>query len=263
MDLVLINQASAFIGSLGPMAVLLLLLLPLNEDIVIIAAGILVGKGHLPLWETFACAYAGALAGDGAWYFLCYYFGTPLLHKRWFKRLAHPRRLLQAKHQVEKRGAWLIVSARFVPGSRTSAMVAAGLLHMPMWKFLLAECSALCVTLAIQLGLGYLIAHRIGSLDLADDILAVIAVVAALTITAMVVSWIRRYRCVKQQPPRSKAAWLRRFRRPVVRPQRATETTMPAMRRTAAAARTDRAVQLPSPAARSMLISPRQQPAPK
>jgi len=213
-DLSFIHDPSALINNFGPIAVLILLILPfLGEDLIIIPAGFLIGQGHLNVWETFLCAYVGALISDAMWYFACYHYGTRLLHKKWFKRLAHPRRLLQAKHQIEKRGAWLIITARFVPGSRTSAMIASGLLHMPMWKFAVAECACLLVTVPLQLGLGFLIARGVGSTGMAGQIMTILGVMVGLMCGAVLWSWISQHRKSRAPAPRSKAAWLRHFRR--------------------------------------------------
>lgn len=210
-----IHDPSALISNFGPIAVLILLVMPLlGEDLIIIPAGFLIGQGHLNLWETIVCAYVGALISDAMWYFLCYRYGTRLLHQSWFKRLAHPRRLLQAKHQIEKRGAWLIITARFVPGSRTSAMIASGLLHMPIWKFTIAECACLMVTVPLQLGLGILISRGVGSTGAAGKIMTLVGVVAALIIGAVVWNWIEQHRKTRKRAPRSKVAWLRHFRGP-------------------------------------------------
>jgi membrane protein DedA with SNARE-associated domain len=208
----LLHHPEAFISAYGPLAVLLLLILPLGEDLIIIPAGFLIGQGHLDWWTTFVCAYTGSLISDGMWYVVCFRYGAPLLHQKWFKRLAHPRRLLQAKHQIEKRGAWLIVTARFVPGSRTSAMIVSGLMHMPAWKFLVAEGACLLVTVSMQLGFGYLIAQGIGTVGTAGKIITIISVIVTLIIGAFVVNWVAQHRRNPQPTPRSKAAWLRRFR---------------------------------------------------
>jgi len=198
----------------GPLAVLFLLVMPLmGEDIIIIPAGFLIGQGHLPWWSTFFCAWIGAMISDGAWYFICYRYGTPLLHKKWFKRLAHPRRLLQAKHQIEQRGAWLIVTARFVPGSRTSTMIVAGLMHMPPWKYLTVNGGLLLATVAMQLGLGWLIAHHVvGSTSTAGKIMAIVGLIMVLLAGALILNWWAGHRTSKERAPRSKVTWLKRFR---------------------------------------------------
>jgi membrane protein DedA with SNARE-associated domain len=198
----------------GPFAVLFLLVMPLmGEDIIIIPAGFLIGQGHLPVLPTFVCAYIGAFISDSMWYLVCHRYGTPLLHKRWFKRLAHPRRLLQAKHQIETRGAWLIVTSRFVPGSRTTTMIVAGLMHMPLWKFILAEGSLLLVTVGMQLGLGYLISqHIVASKGAAATIMSIIGLVVLLIAGAIAINWITSSRKSEEPSPRSRVAWLKRFR---------------------------------------------------
>ncbi len=118
------------LSTYGPFAVFLLLMLtgigvPLGEDLVIIPAGILIGTGALDPWLTALCAYLGVVSSDFMWFALCWTYGTPLLHKRWFKRLVHPRKLLELKHQIEHRGAWVVFIARFIPGSRTPTITAA------------------------------------------------------------------------------------------------------------------------------------------
>lgn len=212
MDLSIFNDTQALIETYGPLAVLLLLLLPLGEEIIIVPAGFLIGQGHLAAGQTFLCAYVGAFCSDAIWYFVCRRYGSPILHVRWFKRIAHPRRLLQAKHQIEKRGAWLIVTARFVPGTRTSVMIASGLLHLPVWKFVLAECSMLLITIPLQLGLGWLIAHQIGSQSTAGVVMTIIAVVVVIMLSAFLWQWIVQHRRSGAPTPRSRASWLRRFR---------------------------------------------------
>jgi undecaprenyl-diphosphatase len=196
--------------------VFVLLVMPLmGEDIIIIPAGFLIGQGHLPWWSTFFWAWLGAFISDGMWYVVCYRYGTPLLHKKWFKRLAHPRRLLQAKHQIEKRGAWLVVTARFVPGSRTSTMIVAGLMHMPPWKYLLANGGLLLATVAMQLGFGWLIAHHIvGSTSMAGKVMGIISLIVVLLVAAFVLNWWTAHRRSEQRAPRSKVTWLKRFRQP-------------------------------------------------
>lgn len=212
----ILNNPEALISDYGPLGVLLLLILPLGEDLIIIPAGILVGQGHLPLVQTWMAAYIGSLVSDGIWYVGCYHFGAPLLHKKWFKRLAHPRRLLQAKHQIEKRGAWLIVTARFVPGSRTSAMIVSGLMHLPFWKFILAEGLCLLFTVTMQISIGYLISMGIGNTSTAGKIMTIVGAVVVLTVGAFIYNWVMEHRRNPAPAPRSKARWLRRFR-----PQRA------------------------------------------
>jgi membrane protein DedA with SNARE-associated domain len=209
-----VGDLSEQIGRFGPLAVFILLILPLGEEVVLIPAGMLIGHGSLPFVATWALAYVGVLFSDAVWFFIARYYGTPLLHKRWFKRVAHPRRLLQAKHQIERRGAWFVMTARFIPGSRTAAIIMAGMLQMPTWKYFLAESSLVILTVFLQLGLGYLIARGIGTESSARLILGLVAVVVLIGASGMVARWIHAHRKAGGPAPRAHSSWLRRFRRP-------------------------------------------------
>lgn len=211
MDTHILQELSAY----GPIAVLVLLMLPLmGEDVIIIPAGYLTATEPqtFPLVATFICAYIGAFFSDAMWYVLCYRFGAPLLHKRWFKRLAHPRRMLQAKHQVEKRGAWMIVIARFIPGSRTSTMIVSGLMHMPIWKFTFAEGSCLLVSVALQIWAGRLVAKNIYIEGTTGRILTIAGVIVVLLALGFIGGRIAAMRKSGGAAPRSKVKWLKRFR---------------------------------------------------
>jgi membrane protein DedA with SNARE-associated domain len=201
------------LSTFGPVAVFLLLFIPLfAEDMIVIPAGVLVGQGIFALWPTLAWAYAGVIVVDTLWYFVGYRYGTPVLHRPWFKRLAHPRRLLEAKHAIERRGAWVIVFARFVPASRTTAVVMAGMLHMPFWKYALAECLCALITVPLQVGAGMFIAHHVGATSTYEIISLIIAVIVVMMVLVAALRWYLKHRGSEHRPPRARARWLRKFR---------------------------------------------------
>ena len=135
-----------------PWIVLALLLasgfgIPIGEDIVIIPAGVIIGEQMLGagIWvPTLIAAVVGVATADMLWFTWCSKFGTRLLHRRFIRRFLHPKRLLQAKHQIDKRGAWFIVAARFIPGSRTPAIRcrahAPGVLEIRAGDLVMCDC---------------------------------------------------------------------------------------------------------------------------
>jgi membrane protein DedA with SNARE-associated domain len=203
----------------------------LGEEIIIIPAGALVGHGELGFWPTLIAAYVGVVCSDLTWFTLCHRYGTRLLHLRGFKRLVHPRRLLEAKHQLERRGAWMIVMARFIPGTRTTAITVAGMLHMPFWKFALATALCALLTSPAQVAVGMLSARVAGiesTAELIQHMLAMVMLVIAMT---MIVGFYRQYVTRKRRLPRARARWLRRFRMPRIRSlERARRREEPAAR---------------------------------
>lgn len=206
-----------FLAQYGVFAVFGLLMLsgvgiPLGEDVVNIPAGILVGNGNLPLAPTLIAAYFGVTCSDCLWFFLCHRYGSHLVRKRWFKRMIHPRRLLEAKHQVEQRGVWVVVMARFIPASRTPTITIAGMLHLPFWQFALATASCVLITAPLQVGLGYLIARGIGSQSTADLVMYIVGAVMLIALLVFIYRWWRQNNPMQKRLPRSRARWLRRYR---------------------------------------------------
>jgi len=189
--------------------------IPIGEDIVIIPAGIIIGEQALGtgIWvPTLIAAMVGVATADVVWFLWCSKFGTRLLHKRFMRRVLHPKRLLQAKHQIDQRGIWFVVAARFIPGSRTPAISVAGLMHMKMWRFAVATWACVLVTAPMQLGAGILIGYGIASRTAFGTAQWIIAgVVLAVAISAIAVVFARSRG--KREPPRARASWLRRYRR--------------------------------------------------
>ncbi len=202
-----------------PWIVLALLLasaigIPIGEDLVLVPAGILIGEQMLgpQVWvPTLVAGVVGVASADLLWFTWCSVLGTRLLHRRFFRRLVHPKRLLQAKHQVDRRGIWVIVAARFVPGSRTPAITVAGLMHLSPWKFAIATIGCVLLTAPMQLGVGVLIGYGIASRDAMGTAQWIIAAVVSVLVIVVLVVLVIRHRNQRHEPPRARAEWLRRY----------------------------------------------------
>jgi len=202
----------------GPVAVFVLLMLSgvglaLGEEMVTLPSGMLIAAGKFDPLVTAVTAYIAIVLADFIWFSICRRYGTQLLHKRFFKRLVHPRRMLEVKHQFERRGAWLIVMARFIPSGRTSAITVAGIMHMPRWKFACATAGCVMLTVPLQLTLGYLAGKGVGTEDLADLLLKMLGLVILVLAVTAAIAWWTRHRASRRRLPRARAVWLRRFRK--------------------------------------------------
>lgn len=203
-----------FIREYGPWAMIALLLasgfgIPIGEEVVNIPAGIFVGRGDLAITSTYVAAYIGVLGGDFLWFSICRTLGKKVLHRRWFKKLAHPKKLLQVKHQFDRRGAGVLVLARFIPGTRSPALTVAGILHMPWKKFTIIELIMCLVTTSLQVTLGILIGRQIAGESLSTTIFTALGVVAGIIALTSIVSWIVSGRRKSGPKPREKMSWLR------------------------------------------------------
>ena len=203
-----------FIKEYGPWAMIALLLasgvgIPIGEEVVNIPAGIFVGRGDLAITSTYVAAYVGVLGGDYLWFSICRTLGKRVLHKRWFKKLAHPKKLLQVKHQFDQRGAGVLILARFIPGTRSPALTVAGILHMPWKKFTIIELIMCLVTTSLQVTLGILIGRQIAGESLSTTIFTALGVVAGIIALTSIVTWFVSGRRKSGPKPREKMSWLR------------------------------------------------------
>jgi len=188
--------------------------LHVSEDFLLIPAGALIFHGHMDWTETLAAAYFGLILGDSGWIWVCRNFGTRLIHSKRFKRMMHPRRLLEAKYAMEERGATVLVLARFIPGTRTPVLTMTGILHMPWWKFLIVELTTVAITAPIQIGIGYLGAKGYESAQSTGDMITLgIAGVALLVGAGFGYKWWKQAKARKGPRPRAPVAWLRTFGR--------------------------------------------------
>lgn len=186
--------------------------LHLSEDLILIPAGFLAARGEIPLLESLMAAWLGLAFGDIAWVAICRRWGTRFVHSRWFKRLVHPRRLLEAKHQMEQRGVAVVALARFIPGTRTPVVTMAGILHMPWYKFLPVELGCGLLTVPLQAAIGYVAAIGIGKTESTTE-LVVWTVIAAAVIVALFLGlhWFLQTAKIRGRAPRSRVKWLRTF----------------------------------------------------
>jgi len=193
-----------------------------NEDMVLIPAGFLAaGDPDHPVrlfWQFALFAYLGIVLGDAGWFWLCRTFGTRFLHSRWFKRLLHPRRLLEVKHQIDVRGALVLLAARFIPGTRIPVITMCGMMHMAWWKFLVVELSCVMVTVTMQLSIGWLAsraASSAGVTKLSHQIAIGVGVTALVVLATYLLSIWLRSRQARRRAPRARVRWLRFYNRRV------------------------------------------------
>jgi membrane protein DedA with SNARE-associated domain len=204
-----------FLGDYGWMAMIGLLLasgigIPISEEVVNVPAGIFVGQGEMAAWSTFLAAYVGVLGGDYLWFSICRHFGKRLLHRKWFRRFIHPRRLLEAKHQFDRRGGGMLVIARFIPGTRSPALTMAALMHMSWRRFTVVEVICCAITTPIQVGAGVLIGRELAGSSLPKVIFFAFGVIAVIIAsTAIFQWWLSNRRREKARAPRARVRWLR------------------------------------------------------
>ncbi|MEE2907029.1 MAG: DedA family protein [Planctomycetota bacterium] len=183
--------------------------LALGEDIFIIPAGFLMQRDVMPFWWTVMAAYFGVVFADTLWVLLVRRFSRQILRFRFFRRMFHPRHILEIKYKFDRWGIWVVVASRFIPFSRTPVFTAAGLSRMNIWKFMLAEGLSAIPVVAAQLGIGWLLGMGFSMSERQKHIQEAIFV-GLVVIAVLVLFWVwRRRKKRKIHPPRAPIAWLR------------------------------------------------------
>jgi membrane-associated protein len=99
----------------------------------VITAGVLSADGDLFFFGVVLAAWAGAVLGDNA----SYWIGRTAGHRvaeRLF-RGSKEQRLESWEERLSRRGGYFIIIGRFIPGGRTAVTLAAGTLEYPWRKF--------------------------------------------------------------------------------------------------------------------------------
>lgn len=141
----------------GPFILLLLcgLGLPMPEDIVLIAAGMLgVIDGHSWI-KISAFMYAGVLLGDTMIFFAGQRYGTRLLGTAWFQRIFPHTKQARVEELFAKHGTTGLFIGRFLPGLRAPIFFSAGSLKVSLVKFLLMDGLAALVSVPVFVWLGH------------------------------------------------------------------------------------------------------------
>ncbi|MFB7057859.1 DedA family protein [Streptomyces vinaceus] len=116
--------------------------IPLPGEIILVSSALLASQhGEIDPVVLGICASTGAIVGDSIGYAIGRRGGKPLLERlgRRFPKHFGPQHVAQAERAFEKWGMWAVFFGRFVALLRIFAGPLAGVLHMPYWKFLIAN----------------------------------------------------------------------------------------------------------------------------
>jgi pimeloyl-ACP methyl ester carboxylesterase/membrane protein DedA with SNARE-associated domain len=139
--------------ALGVLLLLIAAATFVSEDLACIATGLLVGRGTLGFASGTIACFVGIVLGDLGLFLLGRWLGRPALRRaplRWFLGEAEVER---SSVWFRRRGAWLILATRFVPGTRLPTYFTAGLLHLHVFAFLGAFVVAAALWTPLLVGL--------------------------------------------------------------------------------------------------------------
>ena len=167
-------------------AVLSTLVLPLPEELALMAAGWWAHEGALPLWGAWVAATAANVVGDTISYLIGRYFLERLLHTRFGKRIVSPELRDWGTDFVKRHGAWAIVIGRFLVALRGPVYFAIGAAKYPFGRFELINSAVALVEGAALVWLGYQfgesvkISHQVRWIEITIGVTLLLFVVPAI-----------------------------------------------------------------------------------
>lgn len=147
------------------------------------AVGTMIGLGHIDGPYALTCAAAGAFIGDGMSYWIGHRWG-PALRQRWpFSR--YPQLLDRGERLFRRHGAKGIVIARFVGAVRPFVPAVAGMLRVPLKRYVPASVFACLAWAGVFLAPGWIFGASYDAVAAVADRLALV-LLALVVVLALI-----------------------------------------------------------------------------
>jgi membrane protein DedA with SNARE-associated domain len=128
---------------------------PIPEDVPLVAAGILIAKGHWQLAIAAPLAWLGIVGGDCVLYTLGYFYGEKIVKVPVIGKHVTLPRIRRAEALFQKYGIWMVAAGRMFMGIRGAMVVTAGTSRFKFIKFIIADGLAAIVSGGMFMFLGY------------------------------------------------------------------------------------------------------------
>lgn len=157
------------------------------------AVGTLIGLGHLDGPYALLCAAAGAFAGDALSYWIGHRWG-PAMRGLWLFR-RYPGLLDRGEQLFRRHGSKGIVIARYIGAVRPFVPAVAGMLHMPLRRYVPASVFAAASWAAVFLAPGWIFGASYDAVAAVADklVLVLLGVVLAIALVWALVLYTWRW----------------------------------------------------------------------
>ncbi len=165
------------------------------SESMVILAGALAGAGDLSVFLVIGCAWAGAVVGDNISYGIGKWAGEHTVRRLFRHEKAH-RGFDWAEKQLEERGSYIILVARFIPFGRTAVTFTSGYTRGFSWhRFVRYDIVAGLLWATYAALLGY-----IGGKQFEEQPWKGVLVGLGVAFTlATVIEWVRKRRSVRTE----------------------------------------------------------------
>lgn len=167
---------------------------PVPEDIMLLAAGVLVHQGKVSYFGALgACAF-GVIVGDTTIFLIARRLGPAALKRRPLKWLITPSRHAKIEELFARHGNVIVFMGRHMAGLRAPIFAMAGIHKIKLSQFWLWDGLGLCISAPVVIGLGWFLGSQLENLEarVHDIKLIVGAVVGVAAIAFFVWRKLRR-----------------------------------------------------------------------
>jgi len=133
---------------------------PFPEDITFILTGILLSNDVIKTTPAFLTVYTGLLIADLILYSAGRKYGRKVAMLKPFRRMLTPDRFTRLEYKFATRGWSYILFGRHLAGLRAQLFLVAGVMRMPIVKFLTADAVSAIFSVIIWGGAGYLFGYK-------------------------------------------------------------------------------------------------------
>src|SRR5215207_4190897 len=164
---------------------------PLPGETILLAAGVLVQRGHLDLWDAIVFGILGAVIGDQIGYWVGREGGRPFV-LRWGRYVfITPVRLGRTEAFFERHGGKAVFLARFFSGFRVFGALVAGMSRMRWGIFILYNALGGAVWATAVVLVGYFLGSSIGLVErwLGRATLVLVALLALVVAFYLAYRW--------------------------------------------------------------------------
>jgi membrane protein DedA with SNARE-associated domain/rhodanese-related sulfurtransferase len=174
--------------------------LPVPAYPTLIVTGALASRGFYSLPALLATAVVASLIADLGWYSVGRRVGGPVLRTLCRISLSPDSCVRQTESIFSRWGAQSLMVAKFIPGFASVATAMAGVLRVPLWRFLPADAIGAMLWSGVAIALGYIFRNAI------DDVLAVLQELGKIGLGLIVLAfvayvfwkWLQRKRFIRQ-----------------------------------------------------------------
>jgi membrane protein DedA with SNARE-associated domain len=172
---------------------------PVPEDIMLLAAGVLVHNGQVSYVEALIWCAIGVFIGDTTIFLMARRLGPAALERRPLKWVITPQRREKVEDMFARYGNVIVFMGRHMAGLRAPIFAMAGLHKMRLTSFWLWDGLGLCVSAPVVIGIGWWLADKRDEMErLLGRFETVVLVVLALAVIAYLL-WRRMRRASSLQ----------------------------------------------------------------